>query len=179
MDTTAINPFDLAKARALLHQAGVQLPLELVMKLPPTPYARQGGEVIAAMLDKVGIKAIRHPIRVAEREGGVQHTIAMFNMYVALPHHFKGTHMSRFVAWLDDLAQTGTTLTSPLNLSHLYADGDAARLVSVPRTDDAGDSVTVTDNACRRNFPGEVSSGSVRIVLHSLAGSVASGWPST
>lgn len=40
---------------------------------------------------------------------------------------------------------------------------------------DAGDSVTVTDNACRRNFPGEVSSGSVRIVLHSLAGSVASG----
>ena len=38
-------------ARAL-HQAGATLPLELTMKLPPTPYARQGGEVIAAMLDK-------------------------------------------------------------------------------------------------------------------------------
>jgi GTP cyclohydrolase IB len=52
-------------------------------------------------IDKVGIKAIRHPIRVAERGGGVQHTIAMFNMYVNLPHHFKGTHMSRFVEILN------------------------------------------------------------------------------
>lgn len=57
VDTTGINPFDQAKARALLHQAGVALPLELTMPLPPTPYARQGGEIIAAMLDKVGIKA--------------------------------------------------------------------------------------------------------------------------
>ncbi|MGH8706272.1 MAG: GTP cyclohydrolase FolE2, partial [Burkholderiales bacterium] len=32
-----------------------------------------------------------------QRTGGVQHTIAHFNMYVGLPHHFKGTHMSRFV----------------------------------------------------------------------------------
>ncbi len=48
-------------------------------------------------IDKVGIKAIRHPVRIMERAGGVQHTIATFNMYVGLPHHFKGTHMSRFV----------------------------------------------------------------------------------
>ena len=48
-------------------------------------------------IDQVGIKAIRHPMRIQERSGGVQHTIAMFNMYVGLPHHFKGTHMSRFV----------------------------------------------------------------------------------
>ncbi|QID18683.1 GTP cyclohydrolase I FolE2 [Nitrogeniibacter mangrovi] len=48
-------------------------------------------------IDKVGIKAIRHPVRVKERAGGVQHTIALFNMYVGLPHDFKGTHMSRFV----------------------------------------------------------------------------------
>jgi len=48
-------------------------------------------------IDKVGIKSIRHPVRVAEREGGVQHTVATFNMYVGLPHDFKGTHMSRFV----------------------------------------------------------------------------------
>jgi GTP cyclohydrolase I len=52
-------------------------------------------------IDKVGIKAIRHPIRVSERGGGTQHTIAMFNMYVSLPHHFKGTHMSRFVEILN------------------------------------------------------------------------------
>jgi GTP cyclohydrolase I len=48
-------------------------------------------------IDKVGIKAIRHPIQIMQRTGGVQHTIATFNMYVGLPHQFKGTHMSRFV----------------------------------------------------------------------------------
>ncbi len=52
-------------------------------------------------IDKVGIKSIRHPIRVADKNGGVQHTIANFNMYVYLPHHFKGTHMSRFVEILN------------------------------------------------------------------------------
>src|SRR5712691_4593142 len=53
-------------------------------------------------IDKVGIKAIRHPMRIQERLGGVQHTIAVFNMYVCLPHHFKGTHMSRFVEILEE-----------------------------------------------------------------------------
>src|SRR6187401_2792618 len=52
-------------------------------------------------IDKVGIKAIRHPIQIKERSGGVQHTVASFNMYVGLPHHFKGTHMSRFVEILE------------------------------------------------------------------------------
>ena len=55
IDTIDLNPHDQAKARALLHQAGITPPLELTMKLPPTPYARQGGEVIAAQLAKVGI----------------------------------------------------------------------------------------------------------------------------
>ena len=53
-------------------------------------------------IDKVGIKAMRHPMRIQERNGGVQHTIDMFNMYVCLPHHFKGTHMSRFVEILEE-----------------------------------------------------------------------------
>lgn len=48
-------------------------------------------------IDKVGIKDIRHPVRVKDRSDGEQHTVATFNMYVELPHHFKGTHMSRFV----------------------------------------------------------------------------------
>ena len=52
-------------------------------------------------IDQVGIKAIRHPIKVAERSGGAQSTIATFNMYVGLPHQFKGTHMSRFVEILN------------------------------------------------------------------------------
>jgi len=52
-------------------------------------------------INKVGIKDIRHPIRIQDRSGGEQHTIANFNMYVNLPHNFKGTHMSRFVAILN------------------------------------------------------------------------------
>ena len=52
-------------------------------------------------IDKVGIKDIRHPVRVKDRSQGEQHTIAHFNMYVELPHNFKGTHMSRFVEILN------------------------------------------------------------------------------
>ena len=55
VDTTGINPFNIDKAKALLAEAGIKTPLELSLKLPPPPYARQGGEVIAAQLAKVGI----------------------------------------------------------------------------------------------------------------------------
>ena len=52
-------------------------------------------------IDRVGIKDIRHPVRVRDRSDGEQHTVATFNMYVYLPHNFKGTHMSRFVQILN------------------------------------------------------------------------------
>jgi GTP cyclohydrolase I len=52
-------------------------------------------------IDKVGIKDIKHPVKVSDRTTGEQHTIANFNMYVNLPHQFKGTHMSRFVEILN------------------------------------------------------------------------------
>jgi GTP cyclohydrolase I len=52
-------------------------------------------------INRVGIKDFRHPVKVLDRSAGVQHTIAVFNMYVGLPHHFKGTHMSRFVEILN------------------------------------------------------------------------------
>jgi len=57
VDTTGINPYDPEKAKKLLAEAGVATPLELSLKLPPPPYARQGGEVLAAQLAKVGIVA--------------------------------------------------------------------------------------------------------------------------
>ncbi|GAB1387066.1 ABC transporter substrate-binding protein [Melaminivora sp.] len=55
VDTTGINPYDPEKAKRLLAEAGIKTPLSLTMTLPPAPYARQGGEVIAAQLAKVGI----------------------------------------------------------------------------------------------------------------------------
>jgi len=51
-------------------------------------------------IDKVGIKNLRYPITVLDRKNGYQHTIATINMYVDLPHEYKGTHMSRFVEML-------------------------------------------------------------------------------
>ena len=48
-------------------------------------------------INQVGIRDINHPVRVKDRSEGEQHTVANFNMYVNLPHNFKGTHMSRFV----------------------------------------------------------------------------------
>jgi len=52
-------------------------------------------------INKVGIKSIRHPVRISDQNDDIQHTIATFNMYVGLPHNFKGTHMSRFVEILN------------------------------------------------------------------------------
>ncbi len=66
-------------------------------RVDPIPDVQGSEDRRRLAIDKVGIKAIRHPVKVAERDGGVQHTVALFNMYVALPHQFKGTHMSRFV----------------------------------------------------------------------------------
>ena len=49
-------PYDPERARALLKEAGVKTPLQLTLSLPPTPYARMGGTVVAADLAKVGIE---------------------------------------------------------------------------------------------------------------------------
>ncbi|MFH1626024.1 MAG: GTP cyclohydrolase FolE2 [Pseudomonadota bacterium] len=53
-------------------------------------------------IDKVGVKNIKYPIIVLDRKNESQHTVATINMYVNLPHHFKGTHMSRFVEILNE-----------------------------------------------------------------------------
>lgn len=52
-------------------------------------------------IDKVGVKDIRYPIVVLDRARKEQHTVARVNMYVDLPHQFKGTHMSRFIEVLN------------------------------------------------------------------------------
>ncbi|MGA7986026.1 MAG: GTP cyclohydrolase FolE2 [Burkholderiales bacterium] len=77
-------------------------------------------------IDKVGIKAIRHPMRIQERSGNVQHTVAMFNMYVGLPHHFKGTHMSRFVEILEAHEREITVETFQVMLKEMVERLEAA-----------------------------------------------------
>ncbi len=53
-------------------------------------------------IDQVGVKGIRYPITVLDKNMGKQQTVAKINMYVNLPRHYKGTHMSRFVEILNE-----------------------------------------------------------------------------
>ncbi len=52
-------------------------------------------------IQKVGVKNISYPITLLDKEQNEQQTVAKVNMYVNLPHHFKGTHMSRFIEILN------------------------------------------------------------------------------
>jgi len=52
-------------------------------------------------IDKVGVRGLRFPIQVRDREHSVQNTVATIGMFVDLPKEFKGTHMSRFIEVLN------------------------------------------------------------------------------
>jgi GTP cyclohydrolase I len=69
-------------------------------------------------IDKVGVKNIRYPITVMDKAKGRQRTVASVNMYVNLPHHYKGTHMSRFIEILAEYRNE----ISPDNLSLILED---------------------------------------------------------
>jgi len=71
IDLTGQYPHDPEKAKALLKEAGVTTPLSLTLTLPPPPYARQGGEIIAAELGEVGITAKIENVEWAQWLSGV------------------------------------------------------------------------------------------------------------
>jgi GTP cyclohydrolase I len=71
--------------------------LEKPSRFAPVEDVQSRADTRKIPINKVGIKDISHPVRVKDRAAGEQHTVATFNMYVNLPHDFKGTHMSRFV----------------------------------------------------------------------------------
>ena len=48
-------------------------------------------------IDRVGVKNLRFPLEIREKGGGTQSTVATVSLTVDLPHHYKGTHMSRFI----------------------------------------------------------------------------------
>src|SRR5216110_4101596 len=52
-------------------------------------------------IDKVGVRGLRFPITVRDKERSVQNTVATIGMFVDLPKEFKGTHMSRFIEVLN------------------------------------------------------------------------------
>lgn len=70
-------------------------------------------------IDRVGVSNLRYPIVVLDRANRRQQTVARVTMSVSLPHHFKGTHMSRFVEVLNEHRGEITMFTLPAILGQL------------------------------------------------------------
>ena len=73
----------------------------LMSKTKSMPDVQGASDSRNVAIDKVGVKAVRYPITLRQACGGEQHTVASINLYVSLPKHKKGTHMSRFLEILN------------------------------------------------------------------------------
>lgn len=81
-------------------------------------------------IDQVGIRNLRYPVVLLDRDRGKQQTVADIEVSVNLPHNFKGTHMSRFVEILDEHCGEFTMHTLPSVLRRLKErlDAESARV---------------------------------------------------
>ncbi len=70
-------------------------------------------------IDKVGVKKVKFPIHVRERDNGLQRTVGVFTLTVDLPKEYKGTHMSRFLEVLGEYSQDISSETIPDILAKL------------------------------------------------------------
>lgn len=78
-------------------------------------------------IDRVGVRNVKYPIEVLDREHGRQHTIGAFTLTVDLPKHFKGTHMSRFLEVLNENRSEVSVQAIPVILDGLRERLDAER----------------------------------------------------
>lgn len=135
VDTTGINPFDLDKAKALMAEAGIKKPLTLTMTLPPAPYARQGGELIAAQLAKIGIQLKLQNVEWAQWLSGtytnknydltlISHVEPFDLGNFAKPDYYWGYHSQEF----DELFEKIKHTPRPADRARLI--GDAQRLLA-------------------------------------------------
>lgn len=58
-------------------------------------------------IQRVGVKGVRYPLTI-KTSTGTHPTVGLWNMYVQLPEDKKGTHMSRFIALLEELGSAGS-----------------------------------------------------------------------
>ena len=56
-------------------------------------------------IDRVGVSNVRYPLNVHLRDGDTLNTVANLSLGVSLPHAEKGTHMSRFMTFLNEKSQ--------------------------------------------------------------------------
>jgi peptide/nickel transport system substrate-binding protein len=135
VDTTAVNPFDIEKAKRLLADAGVKTPLELNLVLPPPAYARQGGELIAAQLAKIGIIAKMQNVEWAQWLSGtygnknydltvILHVEPFDLVNYTRPEYYWGYQSPKFNALYEK------SRSSPTAAERLRYLGDAQRLLA-------------------------------------------------
>jgi len=109
---TTVSP---SRARRWLQEQHGERGVSERAALPPSddrlPDVQATPDLRRIRIDRVGISALRHPLRVVGRSGAAQTTVGTFRMTVALPAERKGTHMSRFLEVLgehaDDLSPAG------------------------------------------------------------------------
>jgi peptide/nickel transport system substrate-binding protein len=128
VDLTAQYAFDPEKAKALLKEAGIQGPLNVTLTLPPPPYARKGGEVIAAQLAKVGVIAKIENVEWAQWLGGVfkgnfdltiiNHVEPLDYMAYANPQYYFGYDSKAF----RDLAAKHAATTNAKDRTKVFGD---------------------------------------------------------
>jgi len=92
------------------------------LHIPDTQSARDDRHLA---IQRVGVRGVRYPIQL-RIEGAVVPTVADWSLDVALPAEQKGTHMSRFVAWLD-------AIDDPLDAATLKREG--ARMLALLAAD--------------------------------------------
>lgn len=78
-------------------------------------------------IDRVGVSDLKYPITVLDRKNQEQHTVASLALSVSLPHHFKGTHMSRFIEILNHHRGEITMRTIPQILAEMKDKLEAER----------------------------------------------------
>jgi peptide/nickel transport system substrate-binding protein len=126
--------YDPEKAKALLKEAGVQTPLNVTLTLPPPPYARKGGEILAAQLAKVGIVAKIENVEWAQWLGGtfkgnfdltvINHVEPLDYMAYANPQYYWGYDSKAF----RDLAAKHASTTAAKERTQLF--GDMQRMIA-------------------------------------------------
>jgi len=90
--------------------------------LLPIPDVQSGSDERQIDIDHVGIKGLRYPLPFVDQDGVAHTTIAICNVYVALPAERKGTHMSRLVALLEERAAPEASPISVAGLRDLVED---------------------------------------------------------
>lgn len=71
------------------------------LKLDAIPDVQSTPDTRRLAIQRVGVKGVRYPVML-KTASGAQPTVGTWNMYVRLPEQQKGTHMSRFIALLED-----------------------------------------------------------------------------